>query len=263
MSILQVTQGTSPLVLGFPHTGTDMPNDIARKLSNNGSLLADTDWHVHQLYADLVENVTTVRAKTHRYVIDLNRNPSGDSLYPGQNTTGLVPLTDFDGVPIWRDGGEPDTAEIARRVSAYHAPYHNALVAELERVKALHGFAILYDCHSIRSRVPFLFNGVLPDFNIGTNDGTTCAVSIQDAVTEICSKANGYRTVLNGRFKGGWTTRAYGRPTEGLHAIQMELAQITHLETETPPFAYSADRAMRLRAILAPILQSLIDWRPA
>jgi formiminoglutamase len=197
----------------------------------------------------------------HRYAIDVNRDPSGQSLYPGQNTTGLCPLTDFDGVPIYHDGQEPDTAEVARRCAAYHAPYHAALQAELDRVKAIHGFAVLYDCHSIRSHIPFLFDGTLPDFNIGTNSGATCAPSIEAAITHLCRGAKGYSTILNGRFKGGWTTRHYGQPTRGVHAIQMELAQSTYM-LERAPWAYVAECAERTRAHLKSILETLSDWRP-
>ncbi len=260
--MIEVTQGASPLVLGLPHTGTEVPADIWDKLNENGQALADTDWHIHDLYAGLVEGITTVRTRVHRYVIDANRDPAGVSLYPGQNTTTLVPTTDFDGKPIWREGQEPDEAEITRRRDAYHAPYHAALQAELERVKAIHGYAILYDCHSIRGDIPFLFEGRLPDFNTGTNLGTTCDPAIETMVVARCEAAEGYTSVLNGRFKGGWTTRHYGRPAEGLHAIQMELAQATYCQ-ESPPWTYLPERADRLRAHLTLILTDLQTWRPA
>jgi formiminoglutamase len=205
MTPVEVYQGTGPIVLGLPHTGTYVPDAIADRLNENGRLLADTDWHIDQLYAGLLPQVTTVRAVFHRYVIDANRDPEGQSLYPGQNTTTLVPLTDFDGHPIWST--PPDAADVAARRAAFHAPYHAALSAELARVRDLHGVAILYDCHSIRSRIPFLFDGTLPDFNIGTNMTTTCAPQIEAATARICAQADGYSHVINGRFKGGWTTR--------------------------------------------------------
>ncbi len=153
-----------------------------------------------------------------------------------------MPLTDFDDNPIWLAGQEPDEAEIARRLADWHAPYHAALAAEIERVRALHGVAILYDCHSIRSVCPFLFKGVLPDMSVGTNDGRSCAPAIETATALACA-ASRFSFVVNGRFKGGWTTRHYGRPETGVHAIQMELAQKTHLESETPPFALDAVKA--------------------
>ena len=200
--------------------------------------------------------MTTVRTPIHRYVIDVNRAPDGASLYPGQNTTGLCPLTDFDGQPIYRDGQQPDAEEIARRRDTYHAPYHAALSTELARVRAKHGAAILYDCHSIRSVIPYLFDNTLPNFNIGSNSSTSCAPAVEKTVDEICRAAPGYSTVLNGRFKGGWTTRHYGRPDQGLHAIQMELAQATYM-AETPPWTYDAAKAEPLRAHLSHILNAL------
>ena len=257
--VFEVSRGSSPVVLAFPHTGTEVPADIRARLNDNGRLLADTDWHIHELYAGLLPDATTVRATFHRYCIDANRDPAGTSLYPGQNTTGLVPITDFDGKPIWNAGEEPSQADISARLDAFHRPYHEALAAEVERVRAKHGVAVLYDCHSIRSLIPFLFEGRLPDFNIGTDGGRTCDPAIEAAAVEVAAKADGYTHVLNGRFKGGWTTRHYGRPADGFHAIQMELAQSTHLETEAPPFDYSDRKAARLRPVLGKILETLSD----
>jgi N-formylglutamate deformylase len=203
---------------------------------------------------------TTVRATFHRYVVDANRAPDDASLYPGQNTTGLVPVTDFDGHPIW--DAAPDAAAIADRTARFHAPYHAALAAEIERVRARHGVAILYDCHSIRSRVPFLFDGTLPDFNIGTNSGAACDPRVEAVTLAVCRAATGYTYVANGRFKGGWTTRHYGRPDTGVHAIQMELAQGTHLAAEAPPFAYDEAKAEALREPLGEILRTLAALAP-
>jgi N-formylglutamate deformylase len=257
MALFETHQGTSPVILAFPHTGTEVPADIWERLNDNGRILADTDWHIERLYDGLLPDVTTVRATFHRYVIDANRDPAGVSLYPGQNTTGLVPETDFDGKPIWKEGEAPTEADIADRLAHFHAPYHAALAAEIERVKAIHGVAILYDCHSIRSLIPFLFEGRLPDFNVGTDMGRTCAKEIETATFDVCAKAEGYRSILNGRFKGGWTTRHYGRPETGVHAIQMELAQSSHLSTEAPPFALDAEKATRLRVHLKDILHRI------
>lgn len=257
MAVVTVRQGSSPVILGFPHVGTDLPDAVRARLNENGRLLADTDWHIDRLYDGLLEDATSVRAVFHRYVIDANRDPAGVSLYPGQNTTDLVPRTDFDGKAIWKEGEAPSEAEIAARIADFHAPYHAALAAEIARVKAIHGVAILYDCHSIRSRIPFLFEGTLPDFNIGTDTGRSCAQAIEEAAAAVCAAAPGYTSILNGRFKGGWTTRHYGRPHEGVHAIQMELAQATHLSSEAPPFAYDEDKAARLRIPLKDILRRI------
>jgi N-formylglutamate deformylase len=257
MTPVEVTQGDGPVVLGMPHTGTHVPPDIFARLNDVGRTLADTDWHIDRLYDGLLPGATIVRATFHRYVIDANRPPDGASLYPGQNTTGLVPVTDFDGRPLWEM--EPEADEIEDRRARFHAPYHAALASELARVRARHGVAVLYDCHSIRSRIPFLFEGRLPDLNIGTNEGRTCAPAMEAAVARRCADAQGYTSVLNGRFKGGWSTRHYGRPETGVHAIQMELAQSTHLAAEAPPFAWDDGKAARLRPHLRAVLETLAD----
>jgi len=262
MQPVEVVRGDGPLVLGVPHAGTFVPDDIRARLNDAGRKLADTDWHVDRLYAGLLPGTTMVKASFHRYVIDANRDPEGVSLYPGQNTTTLCPTTDFDGRPIYLAGEEPETDEIEARRRAWHAPYHAALAAELERIRDRHGIAILYDCHSIRSVIPFLFESTLPDFNTGTNNGMTCAPEIEAAVADGAKAADGYTSVLNGRFKGGWTTRHYGRPADGLHAIQMELAQKTHLSTEDTPFAYDEAKASRLRTHLKNILSALETLAP-
>lgn len=258
MEPVRITRGDSPLVLGMPHAGTHVPGAVRAALNDEGRVLRDTDWHIDRLYADLVPGATCVAATVHRYVIDANRDPTGRTLYPGRFTTGLVPLTTFDNVPIWRDGMEPGAADTARRLAACHAPYHAALAGELERVKARHGYAVLYDCHSIRSEIPWLFEGVLPDFNIGTDFGATCAPAIEAAARDACL-ATGRTTVVNGRFRGGWTTRHHGKPEDGIHAIQMELAQRTHLACEAPPFVLSPDLSVSLRPQLSDILQAILD----
>lgn len=260
MNPVEIHQGDSPIVLGLPHTGTFVPDAILADLNPRGRGLDDTDWHIHTLYEGVLAGATSVRATFHRYVVDANRDPSGVSLYPGQNTTGLVPLTDFDGLDIWST--PPTETDIESRRQIFHEPYHASLAAELARVRDLHGIAILYDCHSIRSGIPFLFDGTLPDFNIGTNLGTTCASQLEAATKEICGAANGFSSITNGRFKGGWTTRHYGRPDEGLHAIQMELAQSTYLTDEAAPWVYDPGKSARLRVHLKSILTKLAELAP-
>lgn len=262
MNVVKVQEGDSPVILGQPHGGTHVPADIFARLNATGQGLADTDWHIGPLYDGLLDGATVVASNVHRYVIDANRDPGGASLYPGQNTTTLCPLTDFDGRAIWRDGQEPTEEEIAARCEMFHAPYHAALARQIERVRERHGFVLLYDCHSIRSRIPFLFDGTLPDFNIGTNDGTTCTPWIAAAVTDICGAAEGFSTIRDGRFKGGWTTRQYGRPETGVHAIQMELAQAGYMD-EVPPWRFDDTKAGHLRPVLKDILETLSRWRPA
>jgi len=253
---LSVTQGDGPVLLAQPHGGTEIPDAILRRLNAQGQARADTDWHIGRLYAGLLADVSMVSTPVHRYVIDANRDPADESLYPGQNTTSLCPTTTFDGDSIYRPGQAPSADEIQQRQQQYHQPYHDALGEQLRRIHQRHGYAILYDCHSIRSLVPYLFEGRLPDFNIGSNSGASCDASIEAAVHRQCEQAREYSTVLNGRFKGGWTTRHYGQPQQGYHAIQMELAQCNYMG-EQSPWNYEDARADKLRAILAGILVEL------
>lgn len=254
-----VTRGDSPVILGQPHGGTWLPDDIRAKLNERGRAITDADWHIDRLYDGLLPGATVVHANFHRYVVDANRDPSGRSLYPGQNTTGLVPETDFDGHPIWREGEAPDAAEVERRRLGFHAPYHAALAEEVARLRAIHPLVVVYDCHSIRSHIPFLFEGALPVFNIGNNAGATCSAEILEAVAGIAAGAValGFDHVVNGRFRGGWTTRHYGRPETGVQAIQMELAQRAYLAIEAAPFAYDPAKAEILRQPLRDILQAI------
>lgn len=252
-----ITKGDSPLVLAQPHGGIKIPADIFSRLNTTGQAMDDTDWHITRLYEGLIDDVTVVSTPIHRYVIDANRDPSGESLYPRQYTTGLCPTTTFDNLPLYRDGEAPAPDEIARRQKLYHQPYHDALREQLERVHQKHGFVVLYDCHSIRSEVPCLFEGKLPDFNIGTNNGTTCSSQIAKAVEAGCATAAQYTQISNGRFKGGWTTRHYGNPDQGYHAIQMELAQCNYM-LEAAPWDYDEAKAVRLRTHLKVILQKIL-----
>jgi formiminoglutamase len=257
--VIELHEGSSPVILSAPHVGTELPEAVRARLNERGLALDDTDWHVHRLYDDLLPTATRVTARYSRYVVDLNRPPGGGSLYPGQNTTGTCPTTDFDGEAIYRDGQAPDEDEIAERVATYHAPYHAAIEAQIARLREKHGAVLLYDCHSIRSVVPYLFEGELPVLNIGTNEGATCDAALESIVVDGCRAAEsdgGYSWVLNGRFKGGWTTRHYGRPGESIHAIQMETAQRAYLE-ERPPWTFDRERAARLRPFLQTMLEAL------
>ena len=255
MKSVTVISGTGPIILGQPHSGTFVPDDVWANLNDTGRQMLDTDWYVPTLYDGLLDGVTVVRANFSRYVIDANRDPQGTSLYPGQNTTELVPTTTFDGETIWR---KPlSDADKATRLYAFHRAYHQALQSEIERVKTAHGFVVLYDCHSIRSQIPYLFDDRLLDLNIGDNGGTSCSPVITEAIERACARQAEYSHVVNGRFKGGWTTRYYGRPDEGVHAVQMELAQRQYLQSEEPPFAYDENKAANLRRALSDILRDI------
>jgi N-formylglutamate deformylase len=255
-----LTIGDSPLVLAQPHGGTEIPPAIRARLNHLGHAIEDTDWHICRLYDGLLDDVTVVSTPIHRYVIDANRDPADQSLYPGQNTTSLCPTTTFDGTSIYLDGGAPSVDEIRERQQLYHQPYHDVVREQLERIHQKHGYAVLYDCHSIRSQVPFLFDGKLPDFNIGTNNGETCDAKIETAVVDECARQTQYSHVVNGRFKGGWTTRHYGQPSNGYHAVQMELAQCNYM-VEKSPWEYDVKKAEALRETLGDILKGILDFQ--
>jgi N-formylglutamate deformylase len=259
MTTVRVEEHDSPLILSLPHSGTELSDGLRRRLTELGRTLPDTDWHIDRLYA-FAENLpaTTVQAVFSRYVIDVNRDPSGASLYPGKATTDLVPMTTFAGDPLYLEGQEPDAAEIEERRRTCFDAYHQALASQIDRVKAAHGYALLYDCHSIRSRVPRLFEGELPVLNLGTNDGRSCAPALQQALQ--AAMANSPLThVTNGRFKGGWITRHYGDPANGVHAVQMELAQHAYMN-EDPPYAYDHDKAQALQPTLLTLLETMLAW---
>lgn len=231
---LDIHRGKAPLVVAFPHTGTDIPAGLEARYVSPWLAHKDADWWIDELYAFArALGATTVRTRISRSVIDCNRDPSGASLYPGQATTGLCPTTSFDGEPLYADA-EPDQAEIDRRRTTYFAPYHAAIAGELARMRERHRRVVLYDAHSIRSHIPRLFDGELPQFNIGTNNGATCDPALAGRIEALCA-ASGHSHVLDGRFRGGWTTRHYGRPTEGIHAIQMELAQRGYMDEPDGP----------------------------
>lgn len=262
---LEVRRGDAPLVVSFPHTGTEIPADLEARFVSPWLARRDTDWWVDRLY-DFAQRMgaTTVRTRISRSVIDVNRDPSGASLYPGQATTELCPTTTFDGEPLYRNGAEPDDCEIARRSAAYSMPYHDALRGELDQLRRTHGKVLLYDAHSIRSHIPRLFPGELPQFNVGSNDGKSCDASLTEAVATICA-GTPYSHVVNGRFKGGWTTRHYGKPGAGVHAIQMELACRGYMdEPDVPdetnwPTPYTETRAAPLLETLRDIIAACIE----
>ena len=263
---LEVQRGEAPLVVSFPHTGTDLPPDIAARLASDWLARKDADWYVERLYAlALALGATTVRTTISRTVIDVNRDPSGASLYPGQATTELCPTCTFDGEPLYRAGQAPRAADIAARRTRYFEPYHAALAAELERLRARHGRVVLYDAHSIRSCVPRLFDGELPHLNLGTHRGASCAPALRHAIEQACADAR-FSRVTDGRFVGGWTTRHYGRPEREVHAVQMELACRGYLDEPAapgpgnwpPPF--DPDRAAPLSAVLQRALTACLNF---
>ena len=253
-------QGSAPLLISIPHGGVFLPPLLAERLHTVAREVPDTDWHLERLYAFAKDMGASLLAATHsRYVIDLNRPPDGASLYPGQNVTGLCPVDGFDETPLYPHGDVPDADEIAVRRDALWAPYHAQLRAELDRIRAAHGVALLWDAHSIRSVLPRFFEGKLPDFNLGTADGASCDPALAQELLRIAQSAPGYTAVLNGRFKGGHITRHYGAPARGIHAVQLEMTQCSYMQ-EALPFAYLPERAAQVQPHLRRMLEAVLGF---
>jgi N-formylglutamate deformylase len=239
----------------MPHIGTEIPEELANHYVERAIGVEDTDWHLDRLYGEVTElGASVLTPRYSRYVIDLNRPPDDAPMYPGASNTELCPTRFFTGEPLYRGGLEPDVHERAHRLTAYWQPYHATLAKELERLIALHGYVILWDAHSIRSEIPWLFEGKLPDLNFGSADGTSAHTAITTALQSICTKHPSMSHVLNGRFKGGYITRHYGDPAQHVHAVQLEMCQSLYMQEEAP-FAYDEKRAR----FIAPLLRSLID----
>lgn len=246
--------GTAPLLVSMPHVGTAIPEELQPLYQPRALAVEDTDWHLERLYNFLGELGASVLVPTvSRYVIDLNRPPDDAPMYPGASNTELCPTRFFTGDPLYREGAAPDAAARARRRDRWWQPYHDALRGELARLKALHGFALLWDAHSIRGEIPWLFEGRLPDLNIGTANGAAAHEYITAAVAGACAHEPGLTSVVNGRFKGGYITRHYGRPGDGVHAVQLEKCQSLYMQ-EVAPFAYDDTRATAIQ----PVLQRMV-----
>ena len=260
MELFRFTPGSTPLLVSMPHPGTYLPDGVAERLTDEARLVPDTDWHLERLYDFAAALGAGVLAATHsRYLVDLNRPPDNRPLYPGAANTGLCPTELFDGGPLYLPGQEPDAAEVGARLERYWRPYHERLEAELAALKESFGVAVLFEAHSIRSRLPRYFEGRLPDLNLGTAAGTSAGPELETRLHRLCRQAEGLTSVLNGRFTGGYTTRHYGRPPDGIHAVQLELAQATYMD-EMPPFAFDEARAAQLRPLLRALLEEVRDW---
>ena len=259
----RLRQGTQPLLISMPHVGTHVPPALAARFTPEARQVPDTDWHLERLYDFADALGASVLAATHsRYVVDLNRPPDNQNLYPGQDTTGLCPVDTFNKTPIYADGDLPDEDEISARRDAIWQPYHRQLQAELGRLRAAHGTVVLWDAHSIRSVLPRFFEGRLPDLNLGTANGASCDLALAQALLGIGEAAIGYSVVLNGRFKGGHITRHYGRPEGGIHAVQLEMTQCAYMQ-EALPFDYLPERAAGVQPPLRQMIEAALAFAHA
>jgi N-formylglutamate deformylase len=258
-----LTRGSVPLLVSVPHAGTAIAADQRHRYTARALAVEDTDWFLDRLYAFVTDlGASLIVPAYSRYLIDLNRPRVDAPMYPGRNNTELVPTRHFTGEPIYREGLAPDEAERQRRIAVYWQPYHDALRAELDRLRDRHGHAVLFDAHSIKSELPWLFEGRLPDMNLGTADGTSCAPALRDALAGVFAAQTRYGHVVDGRFKGGHITREFGRPSAGVHAVQLEMCWSTYMD-EAPPHRWHGQRAAEVTPLLRRLVRTMIDWRPA
>ncbi len=250
-------RGESAILVSFPHDGTEFPPPIKRRLNRHGINNTDCDWHISELYQNVLSSdISRIKARFSRYVVDLNRPSDGGLLYPGRMETGICPLTTFDGIPIYLPGEQPGEYEIRTRIETYWQPYHDRLQSELKRIRDRHGYAILWEAHSIRGQAPELFDGELPDLNFGTAGGRSCGEMIIAPLVKYAGNASDYSVTFNGRFKGGYITRHYGEPEEGIHAIQLEINQNSYLVNSEQPEIHQ-EKALQLSRLLKALIELL------
>jgi N-formylglutamate deformylase len=260
--VFSLHRGRTALLVSLPHCGTRMPEAMLARLVPAARSLDDTDWHLEEIYGFVRDlGASLIVPRYSRYLIDLNRPPDGTPMYPGANNTDLVPGRSFEGEALYPPGGQPDEAEVAHRRATYWQPYHDALQQELARLKALHGYTLLFDGHSIKSELPWLFSGRLPDLNLGSADGATCAPQLRAALLRVLEEQSAFSSVADGRFKGGYITRHYGRPAERVHAVQLEMCWSCYM-IEAPPYRTDPLRYARLVPVLRSLVQRLLEWRP-
>ena len=253
----QLHRGSAPLLVSLPHDGSEIPSDMAARMHARARIAPDTDWHVARLYAFARELGASILVPRYsRYVVDLNRPPDDVSLYPGQNTTGLCPIVQFSGDPVYVDDAHPAPDEIQARIDAYWRPYHAALADELRRLRTEHGRVVLWEGHSIRGECPFLFAGRLPDFNLCTASGASCSPMLQERLIGILSQADGYDFIANGRFKGGYITRHFGDPANGIDAVQLEISQRIYMDEES--FEYDEEKATAAQRVIRSLLAATL-----
>ena len=260
MKLVEYIPGDSAVLLSIPHSGTYVPPAIRERFTEYALPLPDTDWHVEKLYDFAVKLKIHILFATHsRYVVDLNRDPSGEALYPGADNTTICPTTTFDRNPIYQAGEEPGTQEVKERIATYWQPYHEALREKLNAMKGRYERCVLFDAHSIRSEVPRFFDGTLAGLNLGTANGLTASADLIHRAMKALNNAEQTRSVLDGRFKGGYITRHYGQPEEGVHALQLEMAQTLYMD-EAPPYDYKLKKVKKIRPVLRDVLGQCVSW---
>ncbi|MET0518154.1 MAG: N-formylglutamate deformylase [Burkholderiaceae bacterium] len=262
--IFRLEPGTRPLLISMPHVGTLIPADQQARYQPRALATEDTDWHLEQLYGDIARalGASLIVPRFSRYLIDLNRPPEDTPMYPGASNTELCPTRFFTGEPLYLEGQAPDAAEKLRRRERYWRPYHEALQSELDRLKSAHGHALLFDAHSIKSELPWLFEGTLPALNLGTVDGRACDPAITALLGALLAAQGDYSQVVNGRFKGGYITRHYGRPDLNQHAVQLEMCWRCYMH-EQPPYGYDQTQARKVQPLLRAMFETLLNWTPA
>ena len=259
--IYTLHEGHTPLLISFPHVGTQIPADQQARYTARALEVEDTDWFLDRLYAFAGELGATLVVPTHsRYFIDLNRPSENTPMYAGQNNTELCPTRHFTGEAIYRDGQAPDAAEIQRRVATHWQPYHDALQAQLLRLRSAHGHAVLFDAHSIKSELPWLFDGTLPHMNLGTVGGGSCATTLRDVLAAVLAAQVDFSHVIDGRFKGGHITRHFGRPQDGIHAVQLEMCWRAYMD-ESRPCRWHTESAARVTPLLRALVQEMVNWK--
>ena len=260
LPVIDIQPGDVPLIVNVPHDGREIPADIGAVMTAEALALPDTDWHIRDMYAFAADmGATVTSARCSRYVVDLNRDPSGKSLYPGADTTEVCPTSTFHQEPIYRDGNTPGGPEIARRLDLYWHSYHAELARVIAEQRDRFGTVVLFDAHSIGSVLPRFFDGKLPDFNLGTADGTSANSDLTQHMFDVLDSAVGYSAILNGRFKGGYITRHYGAPMNGVHAIQLEMGQAAYME-EDAPYRFLPARADKVIPVLRDLLTTGLSW---
>jgi N-formylglutamate amidohydrolase len=248
----------SPILVSVPHCGTHIPKDIEDNyLPERITNIDDTDWYVDRLYG-FVEGlgITMIKANISRWVIDLNRNPESKPLYDdGRVITALTPVTDFNGQPIYANNG-PDNHEVKRRIETYFNPYYTKISNLLAEKRKHHAHVLFFDAHSIRRLVPGIRQEPFPDLILGDADQTSANAELIKTAESVLGNSR-FTFQHNDPFKGGNLTRHFGKPSSGVHALQLEMSKVLYMDdSET---VYDKKRAANVQAVLRPLFEQLLE----